>query len=49
MKVLRALRLLCAQGFYRWAMREINPLHPDVPRIVQRQSELADAWRALWR
>lgn len=38
-------RLVClwlAEGFYRWALREISPLHPDVPRIVLRRRELAD-------
>lgn len=38
-------RLVClwlAQAFYRWALREIDPLHPDVPRIVLRQRELAE-------
>ena len=26
--------------FYRWALREINPLHPDLPYIVHRLAEL---------
>jgi len=26
--------------WYRWAMRQIDPLHPDVPEIVRRISEL---------
>ena len=47
MKILHLLHVMLAQGFYRWAMREISPLHPDVPKIVQRQSELADKARAL--
>ncbi len=29
-------------SFYAWAMREIDPLHPDLPRIVLRQRELQD-------
>ncbi len=28
--------------FYAWAMREIDPLHPDVPRILLRQRELQE-------
>ncbi len=28
--------------FYAWAMSEIDPLHPDVPRIVLRQHELQE-------
>lgn len=26
--------------FYRWALREISPLHPDLPHIVRRLNEL---------
>jgi hypothetical protein len=26
--------------FYSWALREINPMHPDVPYIVRRLNEL---------
>ena len=42
MKILNLLHLALAQAFYRWALREIDPLHPDVPRILLRQKELAD-------
>jgi hypothetical protein len=48
MKVLHLLHTILAQKFYRWAMREINPLHPDVPKIVLRQSELTDKAKRLW-
>lgn len=34
-----AWRLACIAGF-RWALREIRPLHPDVPYIVRRLREL---------
>lgn len=27
-------------AFYRWALREIHPLHPDVPYIVHRINDL---------
>lgn len=44
------LRVWLAQAFYRWALREIDPLHPDVPRLVLRERELADqAARAFGR
>lgn len=33
--------------FYAWAMREIDPLHPDVPRILLRQRELQDRLQRL--
>jgi hypothetical protein len=26
--------------WYRWALREIHPMHPDVPRIVRRINQL---------
>lgn len=42
MKILNLIHVMVAQAFYSWAMREINPLHPDLPRIMLRQKELAD-------
>ena len=42
MKILTYLHVVVAQAFYRWAMKEIDPTHPDVPRIMLRQQELAD-------
>jgi hypothetical protein len=42
MKILRLVHVTIASAFYDWALREINPLHPDVPRIVRRRQELAD-------
>jgi hypothetical protein len=41
-KILSLIHVMVAQAFYRWAMSEIDPLHPDVPRIMLRQQELAD-------
>jgi hypothetical protein len=45
--VLRLIHLTIAQAFYAWAMREINPLHPDLPRILVRQAELKDAAKKM--
>jgi hypothetical protein len=42
MKILNLIHVMVAQAFYSWAMREINPLHPDLPRIMLRQRELDD-------
>jgi hypothetical protein len=42
MKILNLIHVLVAQAFYSWAMREINPLHPDLPRIMLRKKELDD-------
>jgi hypothetical protein len=48
MKILYLLHVVLAQAFYRWAMREISPLHPDVPRIMLRQQELDERMRRIW-
>ncbi len=40
MKILSLLHLAVARAFYSWALREIDPLHPDVPKIVLRRQEL---------
>jgi hypothetical protein len=42
MKILNFIHVSVARAFYSWAMKEINPMHPDVPRIMQRQRELED-------
>ena len=47
MKILNMIHVFLAQAFYSWALREINPLHPDVPRILLRQKELADKARRI--
>ncbi len=31
---------LASLAFYRWALREIHPTHPDVPLIVMRINAL---------
>lgn len=48
MKILSLLHVVLAQAFYRWALREINPMHPDVPRIVRRQLELKEKYQRIW-
>lgn len=48
MKIINLLHVVVAQAFYRWAMREINPMHPDVPRIMLRQQQLAEKYRRIW-
>lgn len=40
MKIFSLLHVTIARAFYSWALREINPLHPDVPRIVLRRQQL---------
>ena len=48
MKIIHLLHVVCAQAFYRWAMNEISPMHPDVPKIVRRQQELSEKYRRIW-
>jgi hypothetical protein len=48
MKILHLLHVVIAEAFYRWAMREINPTHPDVPKIMLRQQQLAEKHRRIW-
>lgn len=38
--LLRALPAALEREYLRWALREIHPLHPDVPFIVRRINEL---------
>lgn len=47
MKVLHLLHAVIAQAYYSWAMSEINPTHPDVPKILLRQRELTEKYRRL--
>lgn len=49
MKILELIHVMVAQAFYNWAMSEISPLHPDVPRIMRRQRELADKAERLFQ
>ena len=48
MKILHLLHVVVAQAFYRWAMKEISPMHPDVPKIMLRQQQLAEKYRRIW-
>jgi hypothetical protein len=34
---------LAELAFKRWALREIDPMHPDLPRLVLRVNELERA------
>jgi hypothetical protein len=47
-KISHRLHVVLAQAFYRWAMREINPMHPDVPKIMLRQQQLAEKYQKIW-
>ena len=37
---LRPLFVLIVLAYYRWAMSQIDPLHPDVPEILLRINDL---------
>jgi hypothetical protein len=49
MKVLNFIRISLSLMYYTVAMREINPLHKDVPAILVRQRDLQDQLANLWR
>ncbi len=40
MKCLAPLWNLWTRTYLRWALREIDPQHPDVPEIVAKLAEL---------
>lgn len=48
MKIFNLIHVTLAQAFYGWALREIDPLHPDLPRILMRRQELADKANRLF-
>lgn len=48
MKILHFIHLTLAQAFYAWALKEIDPMHPDLPKIVMKRQELADKHRAMF-
>lgn len=39
---LQSILRLIALAYYTWAMREMDPQHPDLPRVVLRIRELQD-------
>lgn len=41
-RILHELRLSFARAFYQWALREIDPLHPDLPCLLMRARALED-------
>lgn len=43
MNGIRPIWHLWLRTYLRWALREIDPLHPDVPSIVFRLNELETA------
>lgn len=47
MKILRFVHATIAQAFYRWALAEINPLHPDLGRVLIKERQHADRLRSL--
>ena len=48
MKILNFIHVTFARAFYRWALREIDPMHPDLPAILMRQNELSHKARRLF-
>lgn len=49
MRMMHHLHVWIAQAFYSWVIQEINPLHPDVSKIVFRRMELEEKRKMLCR
>lgn len=48
MKILHIIEVTFAQAFYDWALREIDPMHPDVPQLVMKRQRLADEAKRMF-
>jgi hypothetical protein len=48
LKIVKIIWYWLALAFYNWAMREINPLHPDVPKIMRKQHAVREKLHRLW-
>ena len=48
MKILHFIHVTFAQAFYGWALREIDPMHPDLPKLVMKRQQLADEARRMF-
>lgn len=48
MKLLKFIWLTAHQWHNSWALREIDPTHPDLPDLVIEQTQLQDRARKLW-
>lgn len=49
MHILDLMYVMARRAFYHWALREIDPLHPDVPSLLVRQSEFDERARELFK
>jgi hypothetical protein len=47
MEILELLYLMTARALTGWALREIDPLHPDLPKLVLRQKAASVQLRSL--
>lgn len=48
MKILHLIQVTVAQAFYGWALREIDPMHPDLPQLVMKRQQLADEAKRMF-
>lgn len=49
MKILRILALNAKRFYYDRAIEQINPMNPDVIKVVRRRARIADALAKEWR
>lgn len=47
MKILSIVHVTLACAFYRWATGQIDPLHPDLPRILIKWQEMEERAQQL--
>lgn len=48
MKIIRFIHVTFASAFYAWALREIDPMHPDLPQLVVKHQLLEDEARRMF-
>jgi hypothetical protein len=48
MRILSIVHVTLACAFYLWAMGQIDPLHPDLPRILIKRQEMEERAQQLW-
>lgn len=48
MKILEMVYAMLARGFYRQALREIDPMHPDVGKLVIRERHHNDTLKRIF-
>lgn len=48
MKIIKFIHVSVAHAYYGWALREIDPMHPDLLQLVLKRQQLADEARRMF-